>query len=210
LNLYKGMRMSASMRMMRQDPIVLHRGEEGIALVTTLVILVIMTVLGMGAVAVTALENRIAGFQRTGESATSAAESCMGTSVNVIKRTLPTGAVPGAFYATGSDPVPALAAPTLSGEIMGNLRNDLDTATGSGATGPDYFQNINGYDVRGDIDFLYNTTTFGEDAAGEVAKQTWYYRIDCRAAPPPPAIGAESRLISIYACEYSGGICKAT
>ena len=73
---------------MRQDLVVPQRGEEGIALVTTLVILLIMTVLGVGAVAVTALENRIAGFQRTGESATSAAESCVGTSVNIIQQTL--------------------------------------------------------------------------------------------------------------------------
>jgi hypothetical protein len=197
------------MRMMPPDPIVLHRGEEGIALITTLVILLIMTVLGMGAVAVTALENRIAGFQRTGESATSAAESCMGTSVNIIKRTLPTGTVPAAFYATGSDPVPALAAPSLTGEIMGTSPNDSDAATGTGATGPDYFQNINGYDVRGDIDYLYKTITFGEDAAGEVPKQTWYYRIDCRAAPPPPAIGAESHLISVYSCDFNSGVCKA-
>jgi len=197
------------MRMMRPDPIVLHRGEEGIALITTLIILLIMTVLGMGAVAVTALENRIAGFQRTGESASSAAESCMGTSVNIIKLTLPTGTVPPAFYATGSDPVPALAAPSLSGEIMGNSRNDPDTATGAGATGPDYFQTINGYDVRGDIDFLYNTNTVGEDASGEVPKTTWFYRINCLAAPSPPAIGAESHLISIYSCDYNSGVCKA-
>ncbi len=73
---------------MRQDLVVPQRGEEGIALVTTLVILLIMTVLGVGAVAVTALENRIAGFQRTGESATSAAESCVGTSVNIIQQTI--------------------------------------------------------------------------------------------------------------------------
>ena len=200
--------MSASMRMMRQYSVVLHRGEEGIALVTTLVILLIMTVLGVGAVAVTALENRIAGFQRTGESSTSAAESCVGTSVNIIKQTIPPGSVPAAFYATANDPVPALAAPSLGGEIRGTLPNDSDTATGTGATGPDYFQNINGYNVRGDIDFLYSITTFGEDPAS--GKLTWFYRIDCRAAPPPPTVGAESRLVVIYACELIGTVCRAT
>ena len=63
----KGMRMTTSMRMMQQNPVEPQLGEEGIALITTLMILFIMTVLGMGGVAVTALENRIAGFQRTGD-----------------------------------------------------------------------------------------------------------------------------------------------
>ena len=95
---------------MRQGLVAPQRGEEGIALVTTLVILLIMTVLGVGAVAVTALENRIAGFQRTGESATSAAESCVGTSVNIIQQTLAASnlTVPAAFVCdgerSGSDP----------------------------------------------------------------------------------------------------------
>ena len=76
------MRVRTSIPMMRQGLAAPQRGEEGIVLITTMVILFIMTVLGVGAVAVTALENRIAGFQRTGESSTSAAESCVGTSVN--------------------------------------------------------------------------------------------------------------------------------
>ena len=93
MNMSKAMRMSANTRMMRQGLLAPRRGEEGIALVTTLVILLIMTVLGVGAVATTALENRIAGFQRTGESANSAAEACVGTSANIIKQTIAAGNV---------------------------------------------------------------------------------------------------------------------
>jgi len=98
--------MSMSTRMMRQDLGLFQRREEGVALVTTLVIMLIMTVLGVGAVAVTALENRIAGFQRTGESATSAAESCVGTSVNIIQQTLATSnlTVP-ALFVSAAGPV---------------------------------------------------------------------------------------------------------
>ena len=159
MNMDKGTRMRTSMRMrmMRQDLVVPHRGEEGIALVTTLVILLIMTVLGVGAVAVTALENRIAGFQRTGESATSAAESCVGTSVNIIQQTLATSTltVPVAFVsATGPVLTSAEVAanPSLSMEISGSSDNDTDLVTGAGAAGPDYSLQINGYTVLGDID----------------------------------------------------------
>jgi Tfp pilus assembly protein PilX len=200
--------MIIGMRMMRQDSGVLHRSEKGIALVTTLVILLIMTVLGMGAVAVTALENRIAGFQRIGESANSAAESCVATSVNIIKQTVAAGTVPAAFYATANDPVPALAAPSLSGELTAQTQNDTDSTSSTGAIGPDYRQQINGYDVRGDIDFMYRTINAGEEQSEP--KVSWTFRIDCVASPAAPAVGAESRVVAIYLCSLNGGICKPT
>ena len=84
MNMSKAMRMRMNIRMMRQGILAPRRGEEGVALITTLVILLIMTVLGVGAVATTALENRIAGFQRTGASANCGAEACVGTSANFI------------------------------------------------------------------------------------------------------------------------------
>jgi Tfp pilus assembly protein PilX len=206
------------MRMMRQDLVVPHRGEEGIALVTTLVILLIMTVLGVGAVAVTALENRIAGFQRTGESATSAAESCVGTSVNIIQQTLATSTltVPVAFVsATGPVLTSAEVAanPSLSMEISGSSDNDTDLVTGAGAAGPDYSLQINGYTVLGDIDRLYLMGKAGSGmqfAAGYEGAGSGtagggadiVYRIDCRATLT--AVGTESRVVAIYACTLNG------
>ena len=204
MNMSKAMRMSANTRMMRQGLLAPRRGEEGIALVTTLVILLIMTVLGVGAVATTALENRIAGFQRTGESANSAAEACVGTSANIIKQTITSGMiVPPAFSATANDPVPSLAAPTLAGEIGGTTVNDPDTTSGIGAAGPDYSQQINGYNVVGDIDYLYKNLV-----AGTSNTYAFVYRIDCRATLP--AVGAESHVVAIYACSMvlSSGTCK--
>ncbi|MEP6934151.1 MAG: PilX N-terminal domain-containing pilus assembly protein [Nitrospirota bacterium] len=206
------------MRMMRQDLVVPHRGDEGIALVTTLVILLIMTVLGVGAVAVTALENRIAGFQRTGESATSAAESCVGTSVNIIQQTLATSTltVPVAFVsATGPVLTSAEVAanPSLSMEISGSSDNDTDLVTGAGAAGPDYRLQINGYTVLGDIDRLYLMGKAGSGmqfAAGYEGAGSGtagggadiVYRIDCRATLT--AVGTESRVVAIYACTLNG------
>ena len=204
---------------MRQDLVVPHLGEEGIALVTTLVILLIMTVMGVGAVAVTALENRIAGFQRTGESATSAAESCVGTSVNIIQQTLATSSltVPAAFVSAAGPVLTAAevaANPSLSMEISGTSANDPDLVTGPTAvTGPDYSLTINGYTVLGDIDFLYNVPKAGagggggsgyegSGSSGAAGGVDMVYRVDCRATLT--AAGAESRVVAVYACTLNG------
>ena len=204
---------------MRQDLVVPHLGEECIALVTTLVILLIMTVMGVGAVAVTALENRIAGFQRTGESATSAAESCVGTSVNIIQQTLATSSltVPAAFVSAAGPVLTAAevaANPSLSMEISGTSANDPDLVTGPTAvTGPDYSLTINGYTVLGDIDFLYNVPKAGagggggsgyegSGSSGAAGGVDMVYRVDCRATLT--AAGAESRVVAVYACTLNG------
>lgn len=205
MNMSKAMRMRMNTRMMRQGLLAPRRGEEGIALVTTLVILFIMTVLGVGAVATTALENRIAGFQRTGEQANSAAEACVGTSMNIIKQTIAAAnVVPPAFYATANDPVPSLAAPTLGSEISSATPNDPDTTSGVGAAGPDYSQLINGYNVVGDIDHLYK-----QQMPGTNNMFIYVYRIDCRATVPAPAIGSESHVVAIYACANDLVTCKS-
>jgi Tfp pilus assembly protein PilX len=212
------MRTSKGIGMMRQDSVVLHRGDEGIALITTLVILLIMTVLGIGAVAVTGLENRIAGFQRTGETATSAAESCVGTSVNIIQQTLAasTLTVPAAFVsATGPvlNTAEVAVNPTLSMEISGSSDNDTDVVTGVGAAGPDYSLQINGYTVLGDIDRLYLMPKSGSGmqfAAGYEGTGSGtagggadvVYRIDCRATVT--GAGTESRVVAIYSCTLNG------
>lgn len=212
------MRMRTGIRIVRQGLSLPRRGEEGIALVTTLVILLIMTVLGVGAVAVTALENRIAGFQRTGESAVSAAESCVGTSVNIIQQTLASSnlTVPVVFVsATGPVLTSAEVAanPSLSLEISGGADNNLDLVTGVGAAGPDYRLDINGYSVLGDIDRLYLMGKAGSGmqfAAGYEGAGSGtagggadvVYRIDCRATLT--AVGSESRVVAIYACTLNG------
>ena len=214
--------MRASMRMMRQDLVVPQLGEEGIALITTLVILLIMTVLGVGAVAVTALENRIAGFQRTGESATSAAESCVGTSVNIIQQTLATSnlTVPAAFVSASGPILTAAegAATSVSMEISGGMANDPDLVTGlTAVTGPDLSQTINGYTILGDIDFLYRVPKAGNGGSGGAGYEgagggasangiDMLYKIDCVATAVGVAtgIGTESRVASVYACTLNG------
>lgn len=217
------MRMRPTTRMIWQHPVPPRRGEEGVALLTVLIIMLIMTVLGIGAVAVTALENRIAGFQRSGESGTSAAESCVGTSVNIIQQTIAGAAVPGTFVSSdnvSSDglPVPKNAEtganPTLTQEIMGQADNHVDVVTGSGTSnGPDYYQNVNSYVVKGDIDRLYLMGKAGSgmqfaggyEGVGQgtaSAGADIIYRIDCRATLT--AVGTESHVVAIYACTLNG------
>jgi Tfp pilus assembly protein PilX len=56
-------------------------------MLVVLMVMLMMTVLGVAAITVSGLENKIAGLQRTTENAAQAAESCLGTSANVIMQT---------------------------------------------------------------------------------------------------------------------------
>ena len=56
---------------MREPGIVMN--QRGVALVTVMLVMIIMTVIGIAALTVTGMENRMAGFQRTGEAAATAA-----------------------------------------------------------------------------------------------------------------------------------------
>src|SRR5262245_46175465 len=134
--------------------------ERGIAFLTIMMLLLVFTALGIAAIAVTGLENKVAGVQRTGETAANASESCMSTSVNVVQQTIMQGQLPANFYASGAPITNASATATspnhsLFEEIMGQSDNDSDDPSSSGATGPDYSQTFGQYQVTGDIDRMY-------------------------------------------------------
>ncbi|MBI5854551.1 MAG: hypothetical protein HZB35_04840, partial [Nitrospirae bacterium] len=61
------------------------RGEKGIALLTVVLLLVALTVIGIAAMTVTGMENKMAGYGRSAETVSSAAEACMGTAVKIIQ-----------------------------------------------------------------------------------------------------------------------------
>ncbi|MFO0707022.1 MAG: hypothetical protein U0412_09220 [Nitrospira sp.] len=194
--------------------------EQGIAMLTVLIIMLILTVLGIAAMTVTGLESRVAGFQRTTETAADAAESCMSTSVKIIQQTIDAGAVPAAVVsATGPVPTGAETAanPSLTMEIMGQSDNHTDTVSGTGAAGPDYMQTVNGYSVLGDIDRLYLQAKSGSGmqfaagyegvgAGSAAAGSEVLYRVDCRATLT--ATGTESRIVAVYACTVTGESCQ--
>src|SRR5918996_2081376 len=102
--------------------------QDGITLLTVMLLMVIMSVIGIAAITITGLENQLAGFGRSGEQAASAAESCISTAVNIIQQTMDQGVVPATFLANSSPPgpVPVANQAILTTEIMGQNNNDPD------------------------------------------------------------------------------------
>jgi len=189
--------------------------QNGVALVTVMLVMIIMTVIGIAALTVTGMENRMAGFQRTGEAAATAAESCVGTGVNIIQQTIDQGKVPDTFKISNGGPVPDLNQAILEGEIMGQSDNNGDMPTSSSAANT--LQTVGAYTVLGDIDRLYARPRAGgalqfaagyEGTAGGTAGGgvDIMYRIDCRATTTISSTA--SRIVAIYACTATGESCQ--
>jgi hypothetical protein len=175
-------------------------GQEGVALLTVLFILLIMTVLGVSAITISGFENRMAGFVRTAEAAGIAAESCVGVGANVVQQQLMpqnAGAMPAVFLSNAAPPgpVPLTNATFLHDEIYGkdaagnNMENNADVATGT----PNLTLQVNGFAVNGDIDRLYTQILTGSGTTKQIM-----YRINCVASNV--AIGTASPVTAVYAC----------
>lgn len=180
-------------------------GQDGVALLTVMLMLLIMTVLGIASITLTGLENRMSGFVRTNETAATAAESCLGIGANIIKQTWMVqnaAAIPASFLsnAVPPGPVPNTNATTLRFEIKGrddlgnDMSNSADTATGT----PNIAMNVNGFAVNGDIDRLYMKAT-----AATAGSSTIFYRISCVASNV--AVGTSSPATAVYSCTKVGG-----
>jgi Tfp pilus assembly protein PilX len=180
-------------------------GQDGVALLTVMMIMLILTVLGIAAITTTGLENRMAGFARTGEEAATAADSCLGVGANLIRQALiPANsvAIPAPFLsnAVPPGPVPVANAVILHDEIYGrdalgvSTKNSGDTAAGT----PNLVLAVNGINVNGDIDYLYNENTTGTGGA-----ITNTYRISCVATNV--ASGSTSSVTSVFACTLVTG-----
>ncbi|WP_455378376.1 pilus assembly PilX family protein [Petrachloros mirabilis] len=206
-------------------PRILKGDEHGMAMLTVVMVLLMLTVLGIGAITVSGLENNMAGLHRMMEASTNAAESCLGTGANVILQTLlpENGAtIPSALLAPTGPVVTTNNNPTtLANEIMGNPENNIDVAIGVGPTGlaaaPNIQMTVGPYSVVGDIDRLYIKLRAGSgqqqfaayDGTGVGAGSNGsdvYYRITCIATNT--ATGTESRVASLYACALTGDGCQ--
>jgi Tfp pilus assembly protein PilX len=190
-------------------------------MLTVILIMLMMTVLGISAVTVTGLENRMAGFMTSMESATAAAESCAGVGVNIIQQTIDpyggAGTLPIAFKsdATPSGPVPQTNAALLTQEIMGQSDNNIDFADGTGAV-PNLVQTIGAFTVNGDIDRLYIKGSPGSGmqqfagyegtGSSAVGSSNIFYRIDCVARNT--TTGTSARVTAVYACTTTGESCQ--
>jgi hypothetical protein len=176
-----------------------------------------VTALGVASLTYTGLENRMAGFASSTEVGAAAAESCIGTGVNVILQTIEQREVPAA-YVGATTVVPSSAEninspPTLTQEIMGQADNNPDVPSGTGAS-PDIQMTVGSFGVVGDIDRLYIKQRSGgslqfaagyegtaQGASGGGAEA--YYQIDCIATLT--ATGTTSRIRAIYACVGAAG-----
>src|SRR2546422_9139565 len=62
--------------------------EDGIAMLTVLMLTIILTVIGAAAITSTSLDIKMAGGERLRESTLNAAEACMSSGVQIIQQTL--------------------------------------------------------------------------------------------------------------------------
>ena len=198
--------------------------QQGVAMLTVLLIMVMMTVLGISALTVTGLENRMAGFITSMEGGTVAAESCLGIGVNIIQQTIDpyvgAGSIPASFKsdvltAGVPGPVPAANADLLRQEIMGQSDNNNDFPDGNGES-PNINQTIGAFTVKGDIDRLYIKGTPGSgmqqfagyEGTGNSAANSAsiFYRIACVARNN--ATGTLARVEAVYSCRVTGESCQ--
>lgn len=184
-------------------------GQQGIALLTVMLMLLILSILGIASITVTSMENRMAGFFRTTEAVVAAADSCEGLGVNIIQQTLsPPGVLPASFIAP-TGPVPAANATILTQEIHGTSPLPSPAPTGtlaenyadSAATDPNFVMtNVPGFTVNGDIDRLYAQTKSGQSQSSGVISTELVYRITCTATNA--ATGSSSTVTSVYGCLF--------
>jgi Tfp pilus assembly protein PilX len=197
------------------------KSQSGVTLLTIMMILLIMTVLGVAAITVTNMENTMAGAMRTVEAAADAAESCVGTSVNVIRQSVLAGSVPLALQSPAG-PVPTTNVNVLNQEITSlTLLNNNDVAFSlAGGAVPNIVMNLGNYQVVGDIDKLYQKAKSGSgqqmsagyEGVGNSSVDGGldiFYRIDCWANNV--ATGNTSRITAAYDCLFSAtaGTCQS-
>jgi len=210
----------------------LLRREDGVAMLTVLMLTIILTVIGIAAITTTSLDMRMAGSERMRENSLSAAEACMSSGVQIIQQTLAVAQLPPTLTAAGANPAVTNAgdpsspkviqvANPLQTEIMGGSDQNADTADPSAAgKAPNAVLSIPStanplFRVYMDIDRLYIRSKAGgamqfanaSSGTGGAASLEILYRIDCYAVN----VGGTStagRISGVYACVATGDSCQ--
>ena len=199
--------------------LVLRSDQRGMAMLTVMMVLLMLTVLGIAAITVSGLGNTMAGLQRTMEASANAAESCLGTGANIIQQVfLPENGrqIPATLLDSNNPagPVPNGNKTVLENELIGNPENNTDVPTGSSAA-PNLQMTVGPYAVAGDIDRLYvkqragtgQMQFSGYEGAGAGSNDVdAFFRLTCIATNV--ATGTESQVSAIYACSLSGDGCQ--
>ena len=177
------------------------KGEQGMSLITVMMVLLIMTLMGISILAITGSERQIAG-------SVSASESCVSTGANVLQQSLQAHAVPAALLsnAVPPGPVPLANLAVLNGEMINDGGNP-DFPVGAGSA-PNLSMTIGNYQVFGDIDRLYVQCAFGSDClpGSETMRLDIFYQITCVAQNQ--ATGITSQVGALYACNNTGTFCQ--
>ena len=197
--------------------------QQGIAMLSILMLMLILTVLGIGAMTITGIENRVAGFASSMEASSAAADACIATGVKVIQQVQDVSngmSVPTALLDNQipPGPVPAANKTQLENEINGDQTPDAPIGPpfppGIAAAVPNLVQTVGAYSVVGDIDFLYRKPRAGSGqqfgaaydgtSTGAGAGGTdLFYSVDCVATNT--ATGMSSRIAAVYSCLYNEG-----
>lgn len=215
---------------MTHDSLSIHRpnfgqNQQGIAMLSILMLMLILTVLGIGAMTITGIENRVAGFASSMEGSSAAADSCVATGVKVIQQVLDVSnglSVPTALLNNQipPGPVPSTNKAQLENEINGDPTAAADAPIGppfpAGITAavPNLVQTVGAYSVVGDIDMLYKKQRAGSGqqfgaaydgtgVGGGAGGVDIFYSVDCVATNT--ATGMSSRIAAIYSCLYNEG-----
>lgn len=126
--------------------------ERGAVLITTLLLIVIVTLIGLIAINTATVDIQISGQTKRSSMAFGGAEAGVDLAIPVIEGTLESGAlVPPAPTGIITNLDTGSAAPLLS-EITASADNNADTASGT----PDITAGLNGVAVQIDIDRLYS------------------------------------------------------
>ncbi len=142
------------------------QNEKGVALISMLLFLVVLTVIGLTSISITSIENKTARNERIYETRINNQEAGIEPQVAVLEDTILAGAIPATYLSGVNGPV--VAAANLQNEII-NHTIEADAVTLTGATGPDIQITLGTNIVNMDIDYLFTKLKTGsavEFAAG--------------------------------------------
>ena len=134
----------------------LDNNERGSTLITTLVLLMVVTLVGIIAVNTATVDIQIAGNAKRATGALEGAEAGNSLSVPIIESTIVSGGILSPSAPTGV--ITGLDTANLANEIMANVASDPDTASGT----PDVtITNLARVNVNVDIDYLFTSAVTG-------------------------------------------------
>jgi len=183
------------------------RGEQGVSLITVMMVLLIMSLMGVSIVTITGFGRQVASSLSANEALTDAAESCVSTGANVLQQSLQAHVVPAAVLsnAVPPGPVPFANLAVLTGEII-NDGGNVDFPVGVGSA-PNLAMTIGNYAVFGDIDRMYIQCNGNVcDPIDPNSRFDIFYQITCVAQNV--ATGITSQVGALYACHSTGAFCQ--